>query len=297
MIEAAQFLFPSFTVCLAVLLILGYLGIHVLEREIIFIDIALAQIAATGSALAFIIFRQRAPESYELLARFFALGFTVIAAFFFAYISKKVVRISQETVIGVSYAIAAAATLFLLSIAAGGDVHMEEMLTGSILWVQWPQIGICSAVFGIAGLFHYVYRKEFVRLSTHYLSVDETGMNVMWWDFLFYVSMGIVITYSVEVAGVLVTFAFLIIPATFSALFACGWRNRLLIAWGVGVLVTLSGLAFSYRYDFSCGPSMISIMGIVLIIAALAKRITGSPMPESARGEPVRAIEGDRPGF
>ncbi len=273
MVEAIIFLYPSFIACIAVLAILGYLGIHVLEREIIFIDIALAQIAATGSTLAFILFRQHFPEGHDFLSRLFAIGFTLIAAAFFSYVTKRVHQISQETVIGVSYAIAAAATLFLLAVAAGGDVHMEEMFAGSILWAQWPAIIICIVVYSGVGIFHYIFRKQFVKLSTDYENAVKGGMNVVWWDFLFYASMGIVITYAVEIAGVLLTFAFLIIPATFSALFSRSWRMRITLAWILGVLVSLAGLAFSYRFDFSCGPSMVSIMGLVLIIAALGNKL------------------------
>ncbi len=271
--EAVQFLFPSFIACLTILGILGYLGIHVLEREIIFIDIALAQIAATGSTLAFILFRQQLTEENTYILRLFAICFTLIAAAFFSYVSKRVSQISQETVIGVSYAIAAAATLFLLATAAGSDVHMEEMLTGSILWAGWPDIIHCAVVFAAAGIFQYIFRKKFIGISSDYEGAEKCGLNVMWWDFLFYASMGIVITYTVEIAGVLLTFAFLIIPGAFSALFAQSWKKRLLIAWTLGVLTSVAGLAFSYRFDFSCGPSMVSIMGLVLIAAALVKKV------------------------
>ena len=269
--EAVQFLFPSFIACMTILVILGYMGIHVLEREIIFIDIALAQIAATGSTFAFILYRQHLTEENQYILRLFAVGFTLLAAVFFSYVSKKVVRISQETVIGVTYAIFAAAMLFLLATAAGSDIHMEEMLTGSILWAQWPEIFHCAVVFTFVGLFHYFFRDKFKGISRAYRDASDQGMNVMWWDFLFYSCMGIVITYTVEIAGVLLTFAFLIIPGVFSALFAQSWRIRLLIAWTLGVLTSVAGLAFSYRFDFSCGPSMVSIMGLVLIAVALVK--------------------------
>ena len=117
------------------------------------------------------------------------------------------------------------------------------------------------------------HRTKFIQLSTNYSDADKYGMNVLWWDFLFYASMGIVITYTVEIAGVLLTFAFLIIPATFSAMFVQQWRHKLLVAWVLGIAVSIAGLAFSYRFDFSCGPSMVSIMGLVLIFAALVKKV------------------------
>lgn len=267
--EAVHFLYPSFAACIIILGILGYLGIHVMEREIIFIDIALAQIAATGSTLAFILYRQRLTEENGFILRLFAIGFTLCAAAFFSFVSKKVHQISQETVIGVSYAIAAAATLFLLATAAGSDVHMEEMLTGSILWMQWPEIFHCLLVYVIVGLFHYIFREKFSKISRDYINADKAGINVLWWDFLFYSSMGIVITYTVEYAGVLLTFSFLIIPATFSAMFTQSWKNRLFIAWLFGAMVSIAGLAFSYRFDFPSGPSMVSVMGFVLVISSL----------------------------
>lgn len=280
--EAVQFLFPSFIACLSILLILGYIGIHVLEREIIFIDIALAQISATGSTLAFILFRQQLSEENHFIVRLFAVGFTLLAAVFFSFVAKKVTRISQETVIGVTYAIFAAATLFLLATAAGGDVHMEEMLTGSILWAQWPDIMHYAVIFAIVGLFHFFFRGKFIKISRVYRDAAEQGIHVMWWDFLFYASMGIVITYTVEFAGVLLTFSFLIIPTIFSALFARNWGSRLLITWIFGVAVSIAGLAFSYNYDFSCGPSIISTMGLILITTALIRKIIAVKSEDTA---------------
>ena len=278
--EAVQFLFPSFIACLTILTILGYLGIHVLEREIIFIDIALAQVAATGSILAFILFRQQMHGESSLIGRIFSIVFILLSAAFFSYVARKVSRISQETVIGVSYAIAAAATLFLLATAAGGDVHMEEMLTGSILWAQWPDIIQCAVVYAAVGFFHYIFRDNFIKLSSNYKEAENKGMNIMWWDFLFYASMGIVITFTVEFAGVLLTFSYLIIPATFSAMFARLWRKRFFIALVFGVLVSIGGLGFSYRFDFSSGPSIISLSGLVLIVAAIIIRPLSGEMKE-----------------
>lgn len=273
MLEALQFLFPPLVAALSVMLILGYLGLHVLEREIIFIDIALAQIAATGSTLAFILYRQDMHGHDSPVPRIFAIVFTFAAAAFFAFVSKKVKRISQETVIGVSYAIAAAATLFLLATAAGGDVHMEEMLTGSLLWASWPDIIHCCIVYAAVGLFHIIFRDTLLKVSRDYQGSEREGINVMVWDFFFYATMGIVITYTVEHMGVLLTFAFLIIPSTFSALLARSWGARLVLSWVFGVLAIAAGLASSYTFDLPCGPSLVSIMGVILTLTAVATRL------------------------
>ena len=274
MTEAIVFLLPSFTACILILGVLGYLGMHVLEREIIFIDIALAQIAATGAALAHMFSAEHVHEGGEVFERSVALGFTLVAAAFLSFVAKKVANISQETVIGISYAIAAAATLFFLGLAAGGDVHMEEMFTGSILWAEWDAIIMCMIVYAGIGIFHYVFRSKFIAISTNYKRASESGLNVMLWDFLFYASMGIVITFTVEITGVLLTFAFLIIPATFSALFSDRWGMRLLISWILGIIVSVLGLFVSYRFDFSCGPALVAIMGLMLIGAVILKNLT-----------------------
>jgi zinc/manganese transport system permease protein len=272
MIEVFIFLIPSFVACLIIIGVLGYLGMHVLKREIIFIDIALAQIAATGAALAHMFAAEHSHDGGKLFERMVALSFTLIAAAFFSFAAKKIAKISQETVIGISYAISAAGTLFFLGLSAGSDVHMEEMFAGSILWAQWDAIILCSSVYAAVGLFHYIFRSNFIALSTNYNKADQSGMNVMLWDFLFYASMGVVITFTVEITGVLLTFAFLIIPATFSALFSDRWGIRLLIAWILGLVVTIIGLFISYSLDFSCGPALVAIMGLALIGAAIIKK-------------------------
>ena len=267
MVEILLFLLPPFAACMLMVLMFGYLGIHVLKREIIFIDIALAQIAAVGSTFAFVIWHadEKSPIAYIM-----AFGFTVLAALFYAQVGKRIHQIPHEAVIGVSYAIAAAAAFFMLALAAGGDTHLEHMLTGSILWADWSDILVCTLVFAAAGLLHFFYRHRFIRL-TEAMEYSDHHEKSGWWDFLFYVTMGAVITFSVRIAGVLVIFSLLIIPATFSALFSNAWKTRLLIAYGLGIGATLSGLAFSYLLDFSCGPSVILFLGLGLLAGVMIR--------------------------
>ena len=268
MIEAIQFLFAPFIACVLMMALFGYLGIHVLKREIIFIDIALAQVAAVGAAVAHVFLPA---EEHSLLALIASFAFTILAALFYSQVGRRIRQIPHEAIIGVSYAIAAAASLFLLATAAGGDVHLEHMLTGSILWVDWQEIIQLGSVFGLVGLFHIAHRKRFIRLSEEMDWSDHHEKSGLW-DFLFYVSMGLVITLSVHIAGVLVIFSFLIIPATLSAFFATGWLRRMLVAWGFGILCILLGLAFSYIFDFSCGPSVVSFLGLALILVAVLRK-------------------------
>jgi zinc/manganese transport system permease protein len=272
--EIILFLLPPLVASVAILGLLGYLGMHVLKREIIFIDIALAQIAAVGATFAHVYL---GTEENSLWAYLCAFGFTLLASLFFSQIDKRITQITHEAIIGVTYAIAAAAALFILAMAAGGDVHMENMLTGSILWAKWPDIMAIAILFGCTGLFHLLFRGHFIRLSENYGAGAVREEKAVWWDFLFYVSMGLVITFSVKIAGVLVIFSFLIVPATFSAMFAESWGKRLVIAWGVGIFAIVFGLALSYFLDFSCGPSVITMLGFALIVAAVFRKLRRVP--------------------
>jgi zinc/manganese transport system permease protein len=275
MAEVILFLIPPFVVCCSMLALLGYLGIHVLEREIIFIDIALAQIAAVGATFAHLYLGS---EENSIIAYICAFVFTAIASVFFAQINRRITQISNEAIIGVSYAIAAAAALFILALAAGGDVHVEQMITGSILWAQWSDILPFIVIFAFVGLLHFLFREKFKRLSIEFRDFKKQNRNAIIWDFLFYMSMGLIITASVRIAGVLIIFSFLIIPATFSALFSNSWKNRLIIAWVMGLISIMTGLSFSYIFDFSCGPSVVSFLGLFLIIGALLKNTLKTPV-------------------
>ncbi len=268
-IEVIIFFLPPFIACLTLVGIHAYLGIHVIEREIIFIDIALAQIAAVGATMAHIFWRA---EENSLLVYLFSLGFTVLAALFFTEVKKRVKQISQEAIIGVSYAIAAASALFIFSLAAGSDVHMEHMLTGSILWAKWNYIILCALVYAGIGLFHYIFRHKFLSITQDYEGAVKKGIKVELWDFLFYLSVGIVVTLAVSIAGVLVVFALLVIPATISAMYSTNWLKRLWIAYAVSILASIMGLAFSFFLNFSCGPSVVMFLGLILIITTLTTR-------------------------
>jgi len=258
-----------FLACVAMAAILGYLGIHVLSREIVFVDIALAQIVAVGAVGAHLAFgvEERSPLTY-MLSLALALG----AAAFYALARRHVVQISQEAVIGVSYAIAAAAALFLIGIAPGGHVHAQHMLAGSILWATWTDLLICILVFTAVGMCFYILRHPFHRVSSDYEGAVGQGVRVVAWDFLFYALLGAVITFAVRIGGVVVVFALLIIPATISAIFTTHLGRRLLITWGTGILGAFLGLIFADRLDFSVGPAVALFLGVMLVLAGLLRR-------------------------
>jgi zinc/manganese transport system permease protein len=254
-----------FLACVLLSLVLGYLGLHVLKREVIFIDIAVAQIAALGALTAHL-FLGVPHDSFLAIA--VGVGATLVAALFFAVARRKAAQLPIEAIIGITYAISAGGALFMIAKGTGGHTHVQEMLGGALLWVNASELLWTSAAFAAAGICFGLFRKPFQRISDGYEEAVATGMPVIGWDFLFYALCGIVITVSVRLAGVVVTFCFLIIPATVSALFSGKWGIRLLIAWVAGVVSSAAGLLFSQWLDFSAGVCVALFLGIVLATCA-----------------------------
>lgn len=261
-----QILCLPFLACILMGSILGYLGIHVLKREIIFIDIALAQIAAVGSIVAHLAFKVHEDSAVAYVC---ALGCVLLAAAFYSMIRNRIIQISLEAVIGISYAIAAAGALFLVGIAPGGHVHVQQILSGSLLWTNWRDIVFSLLVFSAVGFCFYLFRKPLNRLSNNYQQARAEGLKTTMWDFVFYMLLGIVITLAVQIAGIVVVFAYLIIPATISALLSSRWGIRILIGWAATAVASVAGLLFAYYLDFSIGPAIALFLGGELIIAAL----------------------------
>ena len=266
--QLVQILGLPFLTCLIIGAILGYFGIHVLKREVIFIDIAVAQVAAVGSIAAHLAFDV---EDDHLISYLFSLGCVLLIAAFYAIARRKIVQISIETVIGISYAITAAGAMFLIGIAPG-HAHAEEMLAGRLLWVTWQHIVLCLVVFTAVASCLCIFRKPLSGISENYEDAITRGRNVIWWDFLFYALLGVVITVAVRVTGVVTVFSFLIIPATISALFSRQWHLRMFIALAATTVASLGGLLFAYYFDFSIGPAIAFFLGVVLVIAALFGR-------------------------
>jgi len=267
--QIIQILGLPFLACILMGSILGYLGIHVLKREVIFIDIALAQIAAVGSIAAHLAFKIHGDSTVAYIS---ALGCVLLAAVFYAVIRNKIFQISLEAVIGISYAIAAAKALFLVGIAPGGHIHVQQILSGSLLWTSWWDIVLSLFVFSAVGACFYIFQKPLNRLSNNYEKAHAEGLKTAMWDFVFYTLLGIVITLAVQIAGIVVVFAFLIIPATISALFSSHWSIRMLISCAAMAVASVAGLLFAYYLDFSIGPAVALLLGVELIIAALCCR-------------------------
>ncbi len=257
-----------FIVALEMTVILGYVGIHVLKREIIFIDISMAQVAAVGAIAAHLAFEA---HSDSVVGYASAFGATLIVAGFYSLVRRWDIGIPLEAVIGVTYAIAAALALFLVGVSPGGHLHIHQMLAGSILWATPKDVLLCGVVFAIVGLCFYIFRKPFAKISDDYEGAVRQGMKTALWDFIFYALVGIIITIAVRIAGVIVVFTFLIIPATLSAVFSDNWNKRLIITWVTGAAAAGIGLLFADAFDFSVGPSIAFFLGIALVFAALLR--------------------------
>jgi len=260
-----EVMFWPIVACVLLPWLLVYLGLHVVQRGIIFIDIAMAQMASLGICVA-ILFRLQL-ESWTTFA--IGLGFTLIGAAIFSVTGKRTSQIPQEAVIGISYVVAAAAAVLLLSRAAEGDEEIKNMLVGNILLVTPREVWECFALFAAVGIFHFVFRKNFLLVSFNRDGAYQKGLRVRWWDFLFYAVFGLVVTSFVRIAGVLLVFSYLIVPAVCGINLARRTANRLLIGWFIALLGGIAGLFLSYWWDLPSGAAIVCTFGALLILISL----------------------------
>jgi zinc/manganese transport system permease protein len=262
-----QIVLPGFLACLLLTGFLAYLGLHVLAREVIFVDIALAQIAALGTAVgSYFDVDPHTPASY-----LWSLAFTFVGAALFALTRRVRQRVPQEAFIGITYAVAAAGAILVAKYLAHGDEEIKEILIGSLLTVTLTQVGVTALIFAALAVLHVIFRRKFLELSFEHDRAANDGWRAILWDLLFYASFGVVITSSVQMAGVLLVFSFLIVPAVFSALFTKRLALRLLIAWILGALVSALGLWGSFKLDLPTGAAVVVTFGAALVLGAVAR--------------------------
>ena len=264
-----------FLMCLVLTGIHAYLGLHVIAREVIFVDIALAQIAALGATAAFL-------WGYDLESwgsYVFGLSFTTLGASVFALTRTRERRVSQEAVIGVVYAVSAAAAVLVADRTPHGAEHLRSMLVGSILAVRGNEVIKVACLYGVIGLFHWLCRRPFLLISTEPGKAYDDGWRVRRWDFLFYASFGVVVTSSVRIAGVLLVFSYLIVPTLAANLLGGSVARRLAVAWGFGTFVSVVAMVASAILDLPTGATVVCAFGLVLLVLAVVTRATGNAAP------------------
>ncbi|HEY9015144.1 MAG TPA: iron chelate uptake ABC transporter family permease subunit, partial [Gemmatimonadales bacterium] len=257
-----ELMLPPFVACMVLVAIHSYLGLHVIAREVIFVDLSLAQMAALGSAVAILAGSQ--PDSSTAFV--YALGFTSLGAAMFALTrTSERGAVPQEAIIGIVYVMASAAAILVADRTPRGGEAIKDILVGSLLWVTWPTILRLAGIYAVIGIFHWLLRRRFLTISFSPETALARGWKIRWWDFLFYLSFGIVITFSVPIAGVLLVFSFLVVPAAVAFQFTRRQGTLAAISWFAGTLASAVGLWLSFRYDLPTGPVIVCMFGVVLL--------------------------------
>lgn len=264
MLDILEFMAAPFAACVVLVGLHAYLGLHVLLRGIIFVDLALAQIAALGTVVALVLGHE--PGTPASLT--FSLAATFVGAAIFSATRMRRGKVPQEAIIGITFVVASAAAILVADRAPEGAEQIKELMAGSLLWVSWPTVIKTLLVYLGVGLFHYIFRRRFILISDRPEDAFAQGLRVRLWDFLFYVSFGVTITLSVGIAGVLMVFSYLVAPAIIALASSSAWPARLGMAYAVGLLASALGLFASYQWDLPSGPAIVCVFGLSLAIFA-----------------------------
>src|SRR5438093_617097 len=270
-----SFLAAPFVASLVIAGIHAYLGVHVVERGVIFVDLSLAQIAAFGATIALLL-PWFGGDPHGAAAYWVSLLFTFIGAAIFSTIRSRQARIPQEAIIGISYAVASAATILAISKSTSEGEHLKDMLVGNILAVSWTEVWQTAALYAVIGAFHFIFRRRFLAISLDPERAEAEGVSLRLWDFLFYASFGFVVTRSVSIAGVLLVFCYLIVPSVGAMLYADSIGKRLAIGWSMGTVVSALGVYLSLKLDLPTGATIVCTFGLVLILMAALRPVIQS---------------------
>ena len=257
---------PPIVAGLVILAIHAYLGLHVIARGVIFVDLAFAQIAALGTTVGILMGIGHGPG--EIL---FALGFTLLGALVFTFTRMEDSAVPQDAIIGITFVVASAAVILIAGLTAEGAEHIRETMTGTLIWVDWPTIGRMAGAYLVVGAFHFAFRRRFLSLT--FAPEGMEGRRL--WDFLFYVPFGVVIAFSVNVAGVLMVFSALVIPAVVAFLFTNRFGTALRIAWGAGAVAIVGGIGASFYWDLATGPLLVCAFGLLVVVAGVVRTVLG----------------------
>ncbi len=269
----------------------AYFGLHIIRRGVIFVDLAFAQVAAVGSTIALLFGAHiGTPLSWAL-----TFAFTLVGAAIFSFTrSHEETLVPQEAIIGIVYVVASATVILLTSFTAEGAEHVKETLTGSLIWATWGTFGVVAAAYAAIGLFHFITREKMRAVTFH----PERVSRIRLWDFIFYLTFGIAITFSVTLAGVLLIFSTLVIPSVIAFTFTGRFNRALLIAWASGAVALVAGLLGSVYWDVTTGPLLVVSFGVALVVAFVARPLLGVRKPATLshlREEPGPVIHSKNP--
>jgi len=262
--------------CLVLPPLLVYLGLHVVKREVIFVDLALAQVATLGTCLALLL----GYHFNDKVTFWISLGVTFLGAALFSWSrTRRKDGVPQEAIIGITFVVAAAGVILMLSRVAGGKEELEHLLTGDILNVTMGEVAQRAGVFVVLAAFYAAYHSKFAMISSDPDAAFASGLKVRLWDFLFYAAFALVVVSFVRVAGVLLTFAYLIVPAVCAVMLANRWSSRLTVGWAIAALASLIGLFASYQLDLPTGAAIVCACGLLLVAVAALAGIRGRATP------------------
>ena len=267
MFDTILFLAAPITACAILAAMLSYFGNHILTRGIIFIDIALAQIAALGTMIGLLLGYSEGSMSVELIS----LIFTLIIISVFALTKFEKQRIPQEAIIGIIYGLGLGISMLLAEKIPGGSNYISKTITGNILWVTWDQIISCAVVFLVIAVIHVVLRKKFMRISESRESLPFSLRTLRLYELIFYITFGIVVVRAVTIGGIFLAFVLLIAPASIATLFTSSWRNRIFWSWIISVTGSLAGIYISYETNISNGPAIVTLLGLTAYVVVFIK--------------------------
>ncbi len=273
--DTLLFLAPPITISILLAGILGYFGNHILARGIIFIDIAIAQIAALGTMTGIILGFADESTPNQLIS----YGFTILVLTLFLLMKPKKNLLPQEALIGIFYCIALGAALLLAEKIPGGSNFITKTITGNVLWVTWKKILHCVILLSAVILIHLLLGKKFKEISLNKNHPAAQGSLNLWIDWIFYVTFGIVIVKAVPVQGIFLVFILLIAPAAVVALFTHNWKKKILWSWFIGAAGSVAGILISYRYNISNGPAIVCILGTMVFLLSFYKLATKKSKP------------------
>ena len=271
MIENLIFLAPPITASVILAGLLSFFGNHILSRGIIFIDIAIAQIAALGTMIGLLLGLAEQSALVQVLSYIFTLGIISL----FALTKFRDQRIPQEAIIGIIYCVGLGLASLFAEKIPGGSNFITKTITGNILWVTWKQMWPLVFLLLVVVLIHSFFGKHFIKISSEPNGYPFSPKRLRMYELLFYVSFGLVIVKSVQIGGIFLVFILLIAPSTAATLFTNTWKTRFIWSWIIGIIGSVIGMYLSYSLNISNGPAIVCLLGIIVFILAfivLARR-------------------------